>query len=272
VVMTENDDPTVVDLDSGPDALNAAAALALKSDPVPVPVPPDTTVNLPGGLINLHGQLIDTAEVQELNGEDEEFLAKEKGSDTVPKIITSILCRGVVQLGDFPLNRTTFNSLLVGDRLALYIGIRRATYGNDVPLSLICPVCNTTFAVAVELHDLEVRQMEDRTKRTFEVSLRHGGVAEVRLMTGDVHEAMEEAKIAAEQNTIVLSKTITKLNGSQIIDKAAVLRLGSMDRRNIIKALSDNQPGPILEGIKVPCSACGEVREITLSVIDLFRT
>ncbi len=83
-----------------------------------MPEPPDGLVHLPGGLW-WDGELLDSAEVRELNGADEVVLAKAAKNATsfVASMIKVLLTRAVVSVGHHePPSKEILDALLVGDR------------------------------------------------------------------------------------------------------------------------------------------------------------
>jgi hypothetical protein len=246
----------------------------LSPDGIPVEAPPDLSVELPGGYIDGTGRLLKKAEVRELNGEDEEALARGGNSSSFIRYFNTILSRAVVGIEDIEPDHAVLQGLLMGDRMMLLLAIRRVTYGDDVEMSLTCPKCNAEFDVAIELDkDVEIREMEDPMKRTHEVPLRKEHVATVRFINGADQEAAlgDGKRTVAEQNTILLSRCITHLDGKPVIGDDLILRMGLQDRKTVLQFLTDSQPGPLLEEVSVPCSVCGEVSPLPLSIEDLFR-
>src|SRR5580698_8724844 len=131
----------VQDLDvlADPEGTTRAINQAL-SETVAAPeaeMPPDTLVHLPGGLVR-GAQVIRAAEVRELTGEHEEALARAARAQpgSVVHFLNTLLECGVVRFGSEDPSQTQafLRDTLVGDRDQLLIGIRRATYGDDIEL------------------------------------------------------------------------------------------------------------------------------------------
>lgn len=110
--------------------LNAAVEEMTRSGQTQLPLieePPDTVVKLPGGLLTANGEVIREAEVRELTGEHEEALVRVRRSGSFVKFVNMLLTCGVVTLGSEAATAKTLTRLLLGDRDALILGIRRAT-------------------------------------------------------------------------------------------------------------------------------------------------
>lgn len=76
--------------------------------------PSDTVVTLPGGYITPAGEVVTDAEVRELNGLDEEAIAR---TTNVGKAILTILNRGTVRIGKDKADERLLDQLLAGDEM-----------------------------------------------------------------------------------------------------------------------------------------------------------
>ena len=175
-------------MDQAADLLRKATAISTPEiEPAPV-----VTTELPGGWISPAGVLVKTAEVKELNGFAEERLSRLDMGKNVASYVTELLLLGVVRIGDEVPTRDLLKNLLIGDRDALVLAIRQATYGNDVEFKLDCTACGEESDIRVEIDkDVEVTFMEDPLVRVFDVELRNGA-AKVTLLTGVAQEAFSE--------------------------------------------------------------------------------
>src|SRR5207249_311314 len=160
-------------------------------------------------------------------GEDEEYLARLSRDISVPKRITEMLGRCLVSLGGRTLQLGEIDSLLIGDRDLLMLALRRATYGDEMAVTVTCPFCTVdwnkpkTFDVAVELDkDIPHKAMEDKKQRIFPVKLRRG-TAEVRLVTGgdQVYALGDGNRNLPQINTALLERCVRTLDGNQIVGR-----------------------------------------------------
>ena len=275
---TKNDTKTVT-ASSNPQLANKLVAEAMSSveqeamvqaPTSSVPLPPDTTVKLPGGLLDPFDGLTDTAEIRELKGSDEEAISKI--SDTGKALLT-ILERATVKIGDKPANSETLDSLLAGDREMLLLSIRKVTFGNTVTLGPgACPLCQQEQTFVVDLDkDVTVKSVTNED-RYFTVDCKVGKV-EVSLPTGVTQKNIVTSsnKTLAELDTILLKGCIMSINGAPVMSIDQVRNLSIMDRRAILDAIITRNPGPQLGDIKKPCSACGQEVPLPLTLADLFR-
>lgn len=240
---------------------------------------PSGIVYLPGGYLK-DGQLVTRAIVRELNGFDEERLSRLVMSDNPAIYVTELLHIGVESLGDDAPTKEDLRSLLIGDRDALWLGIRIASYGSEIEYKLECTECvtdnkPTESAVTIDLvDDLPVKRLDDPFKQTFEVELRRG-VAKVKLLDGYAQEKSSAdlgKKTQAEINTIMLANSVIEVDGIPTRGEDDVRRLSSQDRGTIMDFIVETQPGPqIGTEIEVHCAKCDAEYPIVLSPPSLFR-
>lgn len=241
--------------------------------PPAAPALPNTTVALPAGLLHLDGSIDTVGEVRELDGNDEEALARAAGS--IPKTLEVILTRGVVSLGGNPVEKGDLDRLLAGDREALILGVRRVTFGNDLdPVRVKCPHCADEHDVTLTLDDIPVRELEDRVgDRQFFLTLPSGKRARVKLPDGEAAKAVANSVDTnyGVLNSLLLSKTVQEINDMPIFSAEQVKSLGMRDRDAIITALAERNPGPRLGEVSRSCTACSQDIPLPLSLTDLFR-
>jgi hypothetical protein len=270
--------PTLEIIDGSADPEYAAARASEVLDaanPRPQMVePPDGQVALPAGWIDPKGVLHRTAQVRELTGKDEEKLSRINITSALPLYLRTLVTQGTEYIGNVEPSKEIIDQLLVGDREALILGIRIATYGDDVPIRVICPNCEATQDVAIELSkDVPVKTLDEPEVRTFDVPLRKGSVAVVQLATVAVQDEIlaHPNTSEAELKTITLSKCVLSIDGvPATYDR--VLNLGMADRKTILSFLAETQPGPDYEGVILPCPSCEKTFPIDLDLADLFRS
>ena len=250
----------------------ASAAQEVVKQPVVVDpdLPPDLTVQLPGGLYNPFEGVTTTAEIRELTGADEEAIARIADAG---RALLTILERATVKIGDKPADQDTLDLMLAGDREALLLAIRNATFGSEVTLGPgPCPACGEEQTFNVDLNnDVEMKTLKEED-RQFVVDCKVGKVS-IMLPTGFVQKSIITStnKNAAELDSILLKGCITSINGSPIITMETVKALSIKDRRTLITEIINRNPGPQLAQIKKPCQSCGTEVPLPLTLADLFR-
>ena len=233
--------------------------------------PSDTTVILPGGYITPAGEVVTQAEVRELNGMDEEAIAK---ASNIGKAILTILQRGTVRVGNERADDNMLDKLLAGDRDALILGIFKATFGREVDMATLCSGCSEFKTIKVNLDtDIKVKILTDPLNdRVFKVRGRKHEFT-VQLPTGITQKELilNAEKTSAELNTLLLENTVLEINGSPVLSKLQVQSLGVVDRRTLSEEINKRLPGPQFEDVKVTCPDCDGEVSVSVNFGTLFR-
>lgn len=268
----------VISTDSNPElAAQAVQSLIAPDAPVAptIPTPEPGFFSLPGGLVRTLGAAAEKdAEVRELNGEDEEYVDRVKRGNP-SKAYEALIERGLVQVGGEPLSKSDLREMLLADAEKCLIEIRRSTYGEDLEFEgLTCPHCNEMFDLSLSLDDIPVTTLERSEDRFFDVKLRKGGVAHVRLpRLADIVETKDIT--GSEYNTLLLANLVLSIdeNGERkpvAGNPDAARALGLADREAILRELNKRKVGPDWAATKFVHSTCGEEVPFPLEVGDLF--
>jgi len=245
----------------------------------PVPIigdAPDVIFRLPRGLYDngsWHREVI----VRELTGADEEVLAK------VPDqlaFFTTVIALGVESIGTFdfgsmPMNdrKGALGELLLGERDQLFMKVAQTSFGDNKEISFVCTACQAEQDVTLILsEDFKPREVGD-IKDIYTFTTSKGDVLDYRPAIGsDQEEAVgRKGATLAEQNTIMLSRCVTKRNGNLIPDPTAFVRnLGIKDRQALLSKLVECQPSISLV-VHTNCASCGGEQSIALGWQDIFR-
>lgn len=233
---------------------------------------PDSMV-LPGGLV-LDGEVFRQAIVRELNGDDEEHIARALVGNPA-RFSQVLLERGVVSIGPHLATEELLDKLLIGDRDMLVLGIRRATYGDTLDFDVSCGHCGVVSRVRVTFaDDVPVKALPwDTAEVEHEIELRNGRVAVVKLATGAVQRYVLslENKTVSEANTHLFSKCVVSIDGEAVSGRLDVVKkLGMAERKTVLDWLIDNQPGPQYDEVKNTCTVCGKETPLSLQAEDLF--
>ncbi len=275
-------------IDPAIDPNGAAAALQeVLDEPPPQFTVAPTFVTLPGGWAPRAGELCRDAEVRELTGIDEEALDSVMASSTVgldaPTWIRyrrTLVERGLVAIGEYKAARSEqmTRQLFLGDRDAILLGIRIATYGPDYEATINCTGCNDQKSIIFELDkDIEYKTCAD-PYGYVSVSLRGGSTVVLRRpVVEDQDYAFGEPKATmAEVNSKLLSRVLISVDDINLIvypggALAYVRQLGIQDREMLSKAVIDREYGPKLGEVRVDCPDCGTKWTGALSLPSLFR-
>jgi len=269
----------VIDARSDPEqATQVAESITAAADPMPLmSAPPSNVVPLPGGYIDSDGVLHTEVRIREINGSDEEAMAREllNPNVNIPKVVDLLLKRTVLSVGliDNPVQTGVLAKMLTGDRAAVIMGVRTLTFGTDweVP-DFPCKFCGQTFGCIVELDSIPIKKLDDPTEQEIDVELRHDRIARMRLLTGAVQLEMvgDGKRTAPEEVTTIIDRCLVSLDG-QPVRTPMGKKMSMADRRKIVQAMADSQPGPRMEEVGVTCTECGREGDYTASVVDIFR-
>lgn len=255
----------------------ASAANAAMADPVPsIDYPPSTSVKLIRGVFNTEtGTWEKDAVVRELTGEDEEALATLDAKENLGygEYLTALLQRAVVSIGSHTVahNPPLIDDLIIGDRDLLFLGVLRASYGKNREMQMLCGNCEGSNDVTIDLEEdfKYVHKDVDATKPIV-VKLKDGSTRSFNYPTsGDSRYASKKAKTTAEQNTYIISRCLI---GDLDRDsrESWAKKLGLADRKKIIKAITQAQPGPRLEEVKTQCAHCNQDLTVVLDWVSLL--
>lgn len=240
-------------------------------EPAVVIPPSDNLVHLPAGLIGPDGEVIRTAEVRELNGRDEEAIARASGWF---RTLGTILSRAVVSVGDMKVDDALLDKMIIGDRDALLLGIYKATFGPIAVLPSFCDGCDAVKEVEVDVdRDINVKVLVDPVEdRLFTIKTRaHEYV--LTLPTGIVQRELgaNPDRTTAELTTLMLEHCVREIDGAPVLGKAQVQAIGLADRRHLGEAVAARTPGPQFETATVDCPDCGGKVAVPINLGTLFR-
>ena len=251
--------------------LNSALAETPVQEEVKITPPSDNVVTLPGGFLTATGEIITEAEVRELNGSDEEAIAR---ATNVGRALLTILNRGTVRIGNQRADEKLLDQLLSGDRDMLVLGILKATFGKTADLGGYCEGCAEVKTVQVDLDtDIKVKALLDPINdRVFTVEGRDRTYT-VHLPTGITQKEMLQNtdKTSAELTTLMLENTVLKIDASPVLSKVQIQNLGLVDRRTISEAINKRLCGPQFDAVKVSCPDCESEVSVPVNFGTLFR-
>lgn len=243
----------------------------------------DNFYELPMGLALPDGEVIASATVRELNGEDEEELARATKSKNYGHFLDVLLERGVAKLGDAKPTGKQLRDLTAGDRDFLVIAIRRATYGDTIDYAEVpCTNCGEPNDISVNLgEDIENVKI-DPTKATFQVLLSNNRSALCRIPNG--HDQEELGKLppfpqttTPEYNSVLIKQCVVEVTDlttgrsqSMAAFPALSRKLSMKDRKKIVDKLNNSQPGPQYNDVKYTCPSCEQEVTISVNVGALF--
>lgn len=235
--------------------------------------PGDNQVTLEAGILR-DGRWYRDAQVRELTGYDEEAIAAAGAGSAPHKIVETLLTRGVVSVGGEPMTRKLAGELLIGDRELLILGIRRASFGNDLEFErLPCPHCGELVDLTVPLDAIPVVHLDDPERIEHEVQLRNGATAIVRMPNGEDQDAVFQVKNnRAKQDSEILTRCVLRIveaDGSEVRRPPAPA-ISWANRQTILRYLASTQPGPRLADYAFTHETCGQEVELPITLAGLF--
>jgi hypothetical protein len=266
---------------SSPQEAVAASQAFLKEDRASgmptMQAAPDVFVTLHHGIKNPTSlEFLRDAEVRELNGQDEEAIARCNGN--LARVMDTIVVRGTRRIGSQFMTRELADQLLIGDREQLLLAIREATFGPTVEFEkLPCPHCGDKVDLSYALSDVPVVKLKDPDQVEYRVDLRQGAVAVVRLPNGaDQMKILSHAdEPDAVQNTRMLSQCLLRVeypDGDTVPGSPKLaLELSMADRRTLLDFLMATQPGPRFNQAAFVHDGCGQEVRLPLNLAILFR-
>ncbi|MER5473791.1 DUF6760 family protein [Streptomyces sp. NPDC002935] len=224
---------------------------------------------LPGGYWDAAGQLHRTFELSPLTGYDEELLAGVDGA----ALVSTVLSRCVRRLGTIsPVPAEVAADLLVADRLYLLLRLRRATFGDAVNASLICPwpECGRRISLAFSVDDVPVvRSASPAATYTVALGDPSVGEAEFRLPTGADQEALadEVDRNEARALTGLLTRCLLRLGTVHSPASEQITALPSATRTEIERRMHDVAPR-VEQTLETTCPECGRA---LIAPFDIHR-
>ena len=190
----------------------------------------DTAVDLPGG---------SAAALRPLSGREEEWLAAH-GATANAFAVTHLLGACLVALGAEAPSAAAARELLVGDRDALMLALRRITIGEKVLATFACACCREPMDIDFELGDLPFEGPPQAVRE--HVVTAGGGSIRFRLPTGADQEAVAGLPLpeAAEA----------------LLDRCLLQPAAPEDRAAVAEAIERLAPKLDVE-LELTCPECG---------------
>lgn len=259
---------------------DATAVNDMLRDPLPEFRPSESLkVTLQRGLIDPVSGIWQTeAEVREMTGADEEYLAgiDAKGNVMYSEYMVALLKRATTRIGtiDVQSNVNVIDNLSLGDRDTLFLGVIKATYGSTKEFQVTCSKCSEDSDIVMDLdNDFKLQEPNVDLHEPMVVKLRNGKSVKLRVPTvSDTAYVGKKAQTISAQNTLMLARCAVWAEGEQpgVDPEAWAKALNVGDRNKMVKALLDVKAGPSIEAVNVPCAHCGEEMTIAIDWISLL--
>jgi len=232
-----------------------------------------TTV-LPRGIRDDAGAFHTDVVFRELNGRDEEYLSKFTDES---QLFDAVIERGVDRVGSLSISEmgqseasARLNSLLVGERNILFLGVLRSSFGNERKIDWLCIGCGAENETTVMLDDdLKVNIPEGLGDSHFYVDSKDRKI-QWRGLTGSDATLVKPTMNAGMQSSTILAQVITAVDDEMVLSpERFVADMLMRDRRKLMELVSENQP-IIDTDVSVSCPSCGREQTKPLSWGELF--
>lgn len=250
---------------------------AIREDVPSIGKPEPTHVDLIRGVIDSNsGKWQTVAEVRELTGEDEEFLASLENDKamTYARYMNSLVARATSRIGSIEVNNSpvVIQELITADRDLLFLGIVRATYGPERTFSRNCVSCGKQNDVTINLiDDFPIKQPTIDIHGTIDIKLKKG-VVKVRIPNGaDNLFVSKSGATSAEQSTLLISRCTVWEDTEAPKDLIRWAKsLSIADRNAIVRAILDIDVGPSMREVNTQCGHCQEDMNIAIDWVSLL--
>jgi hypothetical protein len=229
----------------------------------------EVTFDMLAGYKSESGEVIKEITVREMNGTDEEQIAKPEIRANGIKVIRTILSRCIVSIGDMTPKseglvkwEKIIDSLLMNEQDYIIFKIRQLTYGSEATFKQKCPFCKKTVDVSINLDEFEVIPFESWTfsfslprgieidgKRYTEGILRHPAGTDREVLANIANKNMGQA------NTAMIARCIVDFETP--LDANDVRSMNMRDREYLGATLFGKSFG-IDTASTVECVLCGE--------------
>lgn len=229
-------------------------------------------IKLPIG-IEINGEIFKTCVVKGMDGNDEENISERKIQNNGGKVITQLLARKIIQIGDkeFPngIGETIARNMFTDDRDTCLFEIR-GLMSDIIDCDIVCRLCGEKIEATISISE-QLKQMGSwDDKSEYHDSTLPLGVVEFTLPDGlyvsddetkkellcrkgklTIPRGRNEEGIAGENlrntgkiNSLLLASCIIELENIRRVDKYVVQAFSKVDREYLSNLLTKAQPGP----------------------------
>lgn len=212
-------------------------------------------------------------EIKQMTAREEDLLANQeliKKGKVLDKLMESVIINKSVKVED----------ILIPDKNAIFIAIRRLAYGDDYPVSITCPGCSTQNKVKINLSELSYKPFNfdehPKGQNSFALTLPSGINVTYKLLN-QIDEQSIEAELAqlkkiSKDNTGELTTRLkylfTSIDGNT--DRATIRRfvedkLTAKDSLALRKHIKDHNPDVDMT-FNFKCSECDLERRLDMPI------
>lgn len=217
-------------------------------------------------------------EVKQMSAREEDLLANQeliKKGKVLDKLLESLIVDKSIKIED----------ILVPDKNAIFLAIRRLAYGDDYPVSITCPACSGQNKISINLAELKYREFNfdgmPRGQNSFEFTLPNSNVKVTYKLLNQIDESSIEAELnsfkkiskeASKDLTTRLIYVITSINDNP--DKKGIRafvndQLTARDSLALRRHMGKHNPDVDMT-FDFKCSTCDIERRIDVPIGATF--
>lgn len=219
------------------------------------PKPGIGTGTLPCGYLTDAGELLTAVWVREITGSEEDMLASPKIKDH--RKMGELISRCVMAIGTVTdrdeLTRMV-PKLLVGDRVYLFLLIRRVTLGDNYPFKSKCADCSYEGSFDIDLSTMTVKEMANPTQRSVEVTTPRGSKVTMSPMDGIREERLSALKNDNDKATLALVSRVTHIDSKPAT--IGDLKAMPLSERNFLRDQYQDLEGGVDTSLEITCPDC----------------
>ena len=213
-------------------------------------------------------------ELKQMTAKEEDLLANQeliKKGKVLDKLIESLIVNKAIRIEE----------ILIPDKNAIFISIRRLAYGDDYPVSITCPSCTTINKISINLANLLYRTFDfekyPRGQNNFTFKLPNSGVTVTYKLLNQNDEQSIDAELAqikkiSKENTAELTTRLkyflTSVDGN--VDRATIRKfveekLTARDSLALRKHTRETNPDVDMT-FDFKCTECGLERRLDMPI------
>lgn len=213
-------------------------------------------------------------EVKQMTAKEEDLLSNQdliRKGKILDKLLQSLVINKAIKIDD----------ILVPDKNAIFISIRRLAYGDEYPVSVTCPACSTSNRVTINLGSIENKPFSfekyPKGENSFSFKLPKSGINITYKLLNQTDENAIEAEVtqlkkihkeSSRDLTTRLKYMITSIDGNRdtmAIRKFVDEELVAKDSLELRKFIRDNNPD-IDMSFDFVCSNCSHERRLDVPI------
>lgn len=212
-------------------------------------------------------------EIKQMTAKEEDLLANQeliKKGKVLDKLMESVIVNKAVRIDE----------ILIPDKNAIFIAIRRLAYGDDYPISIGCPNCSAQNKVKVNLGELAYRPFNfdnySKGKNEFTFTLPSGTIVTYKLLNQldeqNIDAELAQIKKISKENTAEITTRLkyllSSIDGNP--DRAGIRRfveerLTARDSLALRKHMRENNPDVDMS-FNFTCSECAFERRLDVPI------